>query len=145
MKKSVQSFLRRQWIVYLLLIPLIGLISCKPTINYLGSKYPPTTHVDVYFDENDIERSYKVIGRMKNEGGELELSEPEEIQRAMIEKAKSVGADAILYHGIYQEKILGESTEINTSSNRNKESTSIYAAKHSSKIYEVSLIKYDDQ
>ena len=79
-------------------------ISCSPKINYLGDSYIPTQNVDMFFDEHDIQKEYKVIGLMKNEAAELEIDDVEKVKQAMIKKAKSVGADAILYIGFYSER-----------------------------------------
>ena len=86
--------------IYLLLT-----ISCSPRINYLGDTYSPTQDVDMYFDEHDIKREYKVIGLIKNEGSELELDGVEEVKKAMLKKAREVGADGILFIGFYSERI----------------------------------------
>ena len=121
------------------LFVLLLFVSCSPQINYLGESYPPTQDVEIFFDEADIERDYKVMGVMKNEGSEIELSDAESVQEAMIKKAKSVGADAILFIGFYQEKVTGEETEVTQSG---KNSTRVSSSTNTSKIFEAKLLKY---
>ena len=113
----------------LLLFSLLMFIgACSPTINYLGDSYAPTQEVDVYFDEPDIKRDYKVMGVMKNEGGEFEMDDPETVKTKMIQKAKSVGADAILFLGIYHDKV----------------NDSWDGTMTTSKVYEAKLLKYKE-
>ncbi len=84
---------------YLLTTTLIVLLfsSCSPRIAYLGDYYAPTHDIDLFYDEGDIEKEYKVIGIARNEGDELERDNLEAIRDEMIKKAKTVGADAILF------------------------------------------------
>ena len=114
-------------------------VSCTPQINYLGSNYAPTQDVDIFFDERDIDKDYDVMGIMKNEGADLELDDAESVKNAMIKKAKSVGADAILFIGSYSEKVKSESTNIE---NIDKDKTVATSTQNTSKIYEAKLLKY---
>ena len=109
-------------------ISFLLVISCSPKINYLGDTYTPTQRVDMYFDEHDIVKEYKVIGVMKNEADELELDDVEVVKKAMMEKARNVGADAILFDGFYSER-----------NNHNHHDEVFDNVK---KIYEAKLIKY---
>jgi len=115
------------------------MISCSPQINYLGSSYPPTQEVDIFFDEEDIQKDFKVMGIMKNEGDEMELDDSESVKNAMIKKAKSVGADAILFLGFYSEKVNNETTNIETI---DKDKTVATSTQNTAKIYEAKLLKY---
>lgn len=117
-------------------------ISCSPQINYLGSNYTPTQNVDIFFDENDIQQDYTVMGIMKNEGDEMELDDSESVKNAMIKKAKSVGADAILFLGFYSEKVNNETTNIE---NVDKDKTVATSTQNTSKIYEAKLLKYQSK
>lgn len=120
-------------------IMFLLVVSCAPQINYLGSNYAPTQDVDIFFDEQDIEKDYKVMGIMKNEGADLELDDAESVKDAMIKKAKSVGADAILFIGSYSEKVKSESTNIE---NIDEDKTVATSTLNTSKIYEAKLLKY---
>ena len=114
------------------------LCSCSPTLNYLGNSYAPTQNIEIYFDEHDIKREYTVMGIVKNEGSGFEFDDTESIQEAMLKKAKSVGADAILYLGLYKE--IERSRETNT--NYNKGSKRETTSSTTSKIYEAKFLKY---
>ena len=45
------------------LLTVIILVSCTK-IDYVGESYPATTHVDIYFSEESVEREYKIMGYM---------------------------------------------------------------------------------
>lgn len=90
----------------------ISICSCTPHLDYLGDSYAPTQKVDIFFDENDIEKDFKVMGIVKNEGRPLDLDDTESMQKAMIAKAKSLGADAVLFVDLYTKEQRGEHTEI---------------------------------
>ena len=92
-----------------------------------------------FFDEGDILKEYKVMGIMKNEGDEMELDDTESVKNAMVKKAKSVGADAILFLGFYSEKVNNETTNIETI---DKDKTVATSTQNTSKIYEAKLLKY---
>ncbi|MDF1695849.1 MAG: hypothetical protein P1U56_08465 [Saprospiraceae bacterium] len=79
-----------------LLVALILVTSCAPRMYYLGDDYPPTSSVDVYYDDGDISKEYRVIGQLtgNNESG---LSSLDDIKESMIAEAKKRGADGILF------------------------------------------------
>lgn len=79
------------------------LLSCGPTIHYLGDSYQSSASVEVYYDVKEIKKEHKVIGRMTNDKfieHDIEL-----IKKKMIEKAKLVGADAIIFYDLFAEDI----------------------------------------
>jgi len=47
----------------LVVLSFICLMSCAPTIHYLGDTYSIKNDVDVFYDEKDVENQYKTIGR----------------------------------------------------------------------------------
>lgn len=98
------QYIMKNLIKVILMFSIFLCITCAPKINYLGNSYTPTQNVDLFFDEHDINREYKVMGVMKNEAGELEMDDVEEVKKSMINKAKSVGADAILFVNFYSER-----------------------------------------
>ena len=79
-----------------LLITFSFLVSCAPRMYYLGDNYPPTVNVDVYYDDGDVEREYRVIGQLTG-NNELGASSLDRIRDTMIEEARKRGADAILF------------------------------------------------
>ncbi len=81
----------------LALLSLIFLLgACSPTLNYLGDNYPPTDHVDVYYDEGDIKREFKVIGQLSGDNINTAVN-LEDVKRGMIEEAKMRGANGIWF------------------------------------------------
>ncbi len=79
--------------IYSLLFSLF-LFSCTTRVQYVGQKKLPSQQVDVFITEESIKKRFEFIGKgyVRSYG----LSNPETIQQKAINKAKSVGADAIL-------------------------------------------------
>ena len=82
---------------------LITLYSCGSRLNYLGSSYAPSKKVDVYVDAAAIKRPYTIVGKgyMEYGVGAYSKSRIEKMQAKAVEKAKSKGADAILFQDYY--------------------------------------------
>tara|TARA_B100000745_G_scaffold102961_1_gene65754 strand:+ start:1149 stop:1496 length:348 start_codon:yes stop_codon:yes gene_type:complete len=74
----------------LVLVALLA-IGCA-SVNYVGKSFEPTTNVDLYFSKEDIEKEYTVMGHAIGSG----TSDSNDIQQALIDKAKEKGADAVL-------------------------------------------------
>ena len=77
------------------LLLIFTLISCSPSIYYVGDRYPPTYIVDVYYSVKDIQRDYTIMGRMTRE-----LFQEEKEKKEMIEEAKRKGADGIIFYDL---------------------------------------------
>lgn len=130
--------MKNQLNIAALLLMLVFVLSCSPTLNYLGESYAPTEKVDIFFDAADVEKEYKVMGVVKNEGFEIDLNDPESMKEAMVKKAKEVGADAVLFVGFYEEKEVSRTTTTTFEKN-NAESVS---TSDTEKIYEAKFLKY---
>ncbi|MBD1393078.1 hypothetical protein [Mucilaginibacter glaciei] len=65
------------------------------TVAYLGERYPVKNDLKVYYAARDVKRDYKVIGHLSNAVAGSEETSKNEI----IEKAKKVGADAVIFTG----------------------------------------------
>ena len=82
----------------------IFLFSCSiqitPKIDYLGVRYTSTKEVDVFVDEGSIEHRYKVIGKGYPRLNIFTKS-IKKLQETAVEKAKKIGADAILIKDYY--------------------------------------------
>ena len=76
-------------------------------VDYLGDSYTPTSHVDVYFSEDDVIEGYLVIGHATADGGEAA-----DLQETLIEKARENGADGIIFEEFDRVKT-GEQTIVN--------------------------------
>ena len=79
-----------------LLIIAICLSACTK-IDYIGEEYPPTTHVDLFFDMNDVTREHKVMGNLIATADDGVSSE--KMQKKIMEKARQKGADAVVIMG----------------------------------------------
>lgn len=82
---------------FLYLSLLLICFSCSPQINYLGDSYAPSTDIDVYYDEGDIRKDYKVMGLMTSDNVDNPFASVNKIKDMMIAKAKENGADAIWF------------------------------------------------
>lgn len=74
---------------------LLACTGCMTT-DYVGSTYPATTQVDLFFDADDITRSYTVMGELRVEGDNHMFMRSEKMQRKLMEQARKRGADGIL-------------------------------------------------
>ena len=97
-------------IIVLMLLMVLFVSACggdEVDVDYLGNSYPPTSHVDVYFSEEDITEGYLVMGRATVDGGDAE-----ELEEKVIEKARESGADGIIFEEFDRVKT-GEKTIVN--------------------------------
>lgn len=78
------------------------IVSCTPTIYYLGDSYPETDEIDVFYDEKDIKREYSTIGQMTHD--KIINYSPDEIKKEMILSAKKKGADGIIFSDMVTER-----------------------------------------
>lgn len=124
---------------FALVCAVIFTFGCSPTINYLGETYTPTTQVDLFFDEADIQKQYKVIGVMKNEGNDMEFNYLDDIKTEMIKKAKEQGGDAILFVGSYTEKVTEETSHTEVEEDKDIVTTT---RPNTEKVVEAKVLKY---
>jgi len=75
---------------------LFIMVSCSPNINYLGDTFKPTDQIDIYYDEGDIKREFRVMGQLSGDNVNTTVRNLEDVQNSMIEEAKLRGA-----HGIW--------------------------------------------
>ena len=96
-------------IIVLMLSMLLFVTACGDDVDvdYLGDSYTPTSHVDVYFSEEDVTEGYLVIGHATADGGDTEA-----LQETLIEKARDNGADGIIFEG-FDRVETGEQTIVN--------------------------------
>lgn len=87
---------------------IVLLFSGCTSIDYFGTYYPPTTHVDLYFSKGDIKKQYEVMGTAMETA--QDFVSDEEMQQALRKKGCSVGADAILIESFKRIKV-GETTD----------------------------------
>ncbi|GHE32065.1 hypothetical protein GCM10017764_14050 [Sphingobacterium griseoflavum] len=66
---------------------------------YLGEKYAPTQRVQTFYSTKDIKQSFQVIGHM-NAPTSRTTSGQARTKRLVVEKAKQIGADAVVFSGL---------------------------------------------
>lgn len=106
-----------------LLIPALVaavLIPACAHVDYVGRSYPPTSQVDLYFDEREVEAPYDVMGQVIARANDLVSAE--KLQAKLMDKAKEKGADAVVITGLERYKT-GESTTYNESTKERKRGT----------------------
>jgi hypothetical protein len=81
--------------IFISILLTLMLVSCGPTIHFLGDAHAPTSTVDLYYDTKEVTKEYKVIGRMTND--QYINYDVEDVKKEMIKKAKQVGADGIIF------------------------------------------------
>ena len=89
-----------------LLIIAICITACTK-IDYIGEEYPPTTHVDLFFDMDDVTREHKVMGHLIATADDMVSAG--KMQKKMMKKAREKGADAIVITG-FEKYQSGETT-----------------------------------
>jgi len=96
-------------IIVLTLSMILFVTACGDDVDvdYLGDSYTPTSHVDVYFSEDDVTEGYLVMGHATADGGDTEA-----LQETLIEKARDSGADGIIFEG-FDRVETGELTIVN--------------------------------
>jgi hypothetical protein len=67
-------------------------------VNYVGKSFEPSNNVDVFYSEKEIAKEYMVIGHAIS-AGQIFVS-VDKLQRNVIKKAKTKGADAVLITNI---------------------------------------------
>jgi hypothetical protein len=92
---------------FLLIVTLLLAVGCT-NIKYIGESYPPTSRIDIFFAEEDIERSYKVMGHA--DATAPEYVNVEKMMEKIKEKAMEKGADAVVVLGL-DRNVVSESTE----------------------------------
>jgi len=66
-------------------------------MHYLGDVSAPTQNVDVYYDEMDIKRDYRVMGQLSSDNENNPTIDLERLRNEMIKTAGEKGADGILF------------------------------------------------
>jgi len=75
--------------IILILCAFLSACSLPPT--YMGSKFTPTTRVDIYYSPNEVKRDYKIIGNLLSHKYVKTT-----IEHNMVAFAKKAGGDAVI-------------------------------------------------
>lgn len=92
-------------ILFLLFIT-ISLNSCGPEIYYLGDKYDFSNNLQVFYDEDEIEAEYTIIGKMTID--KSRKHNPKKVKEKMIRKAQRYGAEGLIFTDFYVERLQKE-------------------------------------
>jgi hypothetical protein len=79
------------------------IIQCAQ-VNYVGKTFSPTSDIDVYYSEHEIEKEFTTIGHAMGSGGFLVSNE--KIQDELVKKARSVGADGVIITEVDKSKVI---------------------------------------
>ena len=77
-----------------LLFATVLLASCQ-TVNYIGETHTYNADIEVFYNEADVERPYRTIGRLTHQPITGPVDEND--QELMIERARRAGGDAIVF------------------------------------------------
>ena len=94
-----------------LLVLALFVGACAERVDYVGTSYAPTTHVDLYFSEADVEEDYVVMGRAIAHAGTNVSTE--ELQKDLLEEAQEKGADGVIIYE-FDRVPVGETTKEST-------------------------------
>lgn len=75
-------------------LALLFMTSCA-RIHYVGNSFAPTSEIEMIFEKSAIETPYEIIGFALGEGNSMGL-----VQKKLVKRAKSEGADAILIENL---------------------------------------------
>lgn len=87
-----------RYLTFLLMLLAITLSSCGNKIIYYGREYTPTQNVDIFFRESDVTEPNEIMGKVTLEMSAKKSSD--KIQRKLMKRAKSKGADALIFDNI---------------------------------------------
>ena len=104
-------------------------------VDYVGTSYSPTTHVDLYFSEFDVEEDYVVMGRVVARAGKRVSNK--RLQEKLLQEAREKGADGIIIHE-FDRVPVGEITNENTIGNTTITTTTVREERR----IEATFIKY---
>jgi hypothetical protein len=96
------------------------LLSACAHVDYVGRTYTPTSKVDLYFDEHEVEAPYDVMGQVIARANDLVSAE--KLQAKIMKKAAEKGADAVVITGMDRYRT-GESTTYNESTKERRRRT----------------------
>ena len=82
---------------YFIIFISLFFLQCSPQLNYLGSNYKPTENVELYFDAKEIVQEYTTMGLLNFQLAAAFLYQDDKyLSNLIIQKAKKVGADAVI-------------------------------------------------
>ena len=74
------------------------LTACGASVSYIGKSYPAVDAIDLWFDWKDVPCDYTTMGHIDASPGFM--GTVEDAQAAIEQRAREVGADAVVFEGI---------------------------------------------
>lgn len=74
------------------------LTACGASVSYIGKSYPAVDAIDLWFDWKDVPCDYTTMGHIDASPGLMGTIE--DAQAAIEQRAREVGADAVVFEGI---------------------------------------------
>ncbi len=124
----------RYTVPLMVLVLFVGACS-ERGVDYVGTSYSPTTDVDLYFSEFDVEEDYVVMGRAVARAGTRVSTK--RLQEKLLQEAREKGADGVIIHE-FDRVPVGEITNENTSGNTTITTTTVREERQ----IEATFIKY---
>jgi hypothetical protein len=110
----------RQLVGLRALVALASLAGCA-TVDYVGTSYPPTAHVDVFMSESDVPRPYQVIGEARAQVEALPLTSPgQRLQEKIVAEAKARGADGVILGGLSSREVASTTQTVGQGTSKRK-------------------------
>ena len=124
---------------------LVFLLTACAHVDYVGRSYPPTSKVDLFFDERDVRVEYEVMGQVIATANDMVSAE--KLQSKIMKKAGEKGADAVVISGLDRYKS-GESTNYQEETKDTKKGTKTTGSSSTSDTNEKQIravfLKYKD-
>ena len=122
------------------------LLTACAHVDYVGRSYPPTTRVDLFFSEREVDAPYDVMGHVIARANDLVSAE--KLQAKIMEKAQAKGADAVIITGLERYKT-GENTSYEESTKERRHGTETHGSSTTSETNEkeirATFLKYRER
>ena len=77
------------------LAAMLALAGCVTT-DYVGKSYAPTSQVDLYFSDADVEKPYEAMGEVRVEADKNFFVKSKKMQDKLLKLAREKGADGVI-------------------------------------------------
>ena len=124
-----------RYTVLLMVLVLFAGACSERGVDYVGTSYSSTTHVDLYFSEFDVVEDYVVMGRAVARAGKRVSNK--RLQEKLLQEAREKGADGVIIHE-FDRVPVGEITNENTIGNTTITTTTVREERR----IEATFIKY---
>lgn len=81
---------------FALFLAAVGTLSGCVSTDYIGKTYAPTSQVDLYFDDADVEKPYEAMGEVRVEADKNFFVKSKKMQEKLLKLAREKGADGVI-------------------------------------------------